>query len=111
MTAERRYLLAGTFLLLAMGVFLWLRMSVATDITHFLPAGKNADEVHLARELASGELSRTMVLIIDAPTSEAAVQASIAFEAALLATPDVANGTARLVAGSGEGIEDAMWQI
>jgi len=110
-TAERRYLFAGTFLLLAMGVFLGLRMSVATDITHFLPAGENADEVHLARELASGELSRTMVLIIDAASSEAAVQASIAFEAALLATPDVANGTARLVAGSGEGIEDAMWQI
>jgi predicted exporter len=110
-TADRRALLAGTILLLAMGVFLALRMSVATDITHFLPTGKNADEVHLARELASGELSRTIILIVDAEGSDAAVQASIAFEAALLATPDVANGTSRLVAGSGKGIEDAMWQI
>lgn len=110
MTADRRALLVGTILLLAMGVYLALRMSVATDITHFLPAGKNADEVHLARELASGELSRTMVLIVDAQSSDLAVAASKAFEAALLATPAVANGTARLVAGSGEGIEDAMWQ-
>ncbi|MFT6083005.1 MAG: putative exporter, partial [Planctomycetota bacterium] len=78
-----------------MGVFLALRMSVATDITHFLPAGKNADEVHLARELASGELSRTMVLIVDAAGSDLAVAASKAFETALLATPAVANGTAR----------------
>jgi predicted exporter len=110
-TADRRALLVGTILLLAMGMFLALRMSVATDITHFLPAGKDADEVHLARELASGELSRTMVLIIDADSSDTAVQASKAFEAALLTTPAVATGTARLVAGSGIGFEDAMWQV
>lgn len=108
---DRRALLVGTVLLVAMGVFLALRMRVATDITHFLPAGQNADEVHLARELASGELSRTMVLIVDAKDGQTAVAASKQFEAALLATPVVAAGTARLVGGSGEGIEDAMWQL
>lgn len=111
MTNDRRALLLGTALLLGMGAFLWLRMSVATDITHFLPAGQDADEVHLARELASGELSRTMVLIVDADSAEEAVAASRAFETALRADPVVAAGTARLVAGSGEGVEDAMWQI
>ena len=94
-----------------MSVFVLLRMSVGTDITHFMPMGTAADDVHLARELAAGELSRTMVLILDAPSSDVAVAASHKMEAALRANPAVQEDTARLVAGSGEGIEDAMWQI
>ena len=111
MTGDRRALLAGSLLLLAMSVLVLLRMSVGTDITHFLPMGTAADDVHLARELAAGELSRTMVLILDAPSSDVAVAASHKMEAALRANPAVQEDTARLVAGSGEGIEDAMWQI
>jgi predicted exporter len=113
---DRRALIAGCALLVLLGTFLALRMRVATDITHFLPTGSSADaasinSVQLARELASGELSRTMVILVDAPDSATAVQASVRFEAALLANATVEQGTARLVAGSGEGVEDAMWQL
>ena len=111
MTPDRRALLAGCALLLVLGAFLALQIRVATDITHFLPTGSPHGEVQLARELAAGELSRTMVLLIDAPDSTTAARASEQFEAALLRDEVVARGTARLVAGPGEQIEEAMWQI
>lgn len=110
MRLDRRALIAGCALLAVLGTFLALQMRVATDITHFLPAGSSADDVHLARELASGELSRTMVILVDAPDATTAADVSVQFEAALLANATVKLGTARLVAGSGQGIEDAMWQ-
>lgn len=111
MSLDRRALIAGCALLLSLGTFLALRMRLATDITHFLPTGSSQDEVLLARELASGELSRTMVILIDAPDSATAVRASGQFATALLANAAVKQGIARLVSGSGQGVEDAMWQI
>ena len=110
MSGDRRALLLGVALLAALSVYVAVRVDVATDITHFLPRGGANDDVHLARELASGELSRTMVLLVDAPDAAAAAAASADFEAELRAAPAVASGTARLVAGSGEALEDAMWQ-
>ena len=91
---ERRAFGLGC-LLLALGLlFVLLRLQVATDITHFLPEGENGDDVHLARELAAGELSRTMVLLIDAPDAETAARASRAFEQRLRSTPVIAAGIA-----------------
>jgi len=107
---DRRLLSIGGLLLLALGALVALRWHVATDITHFLPEGEAHDDVHLARELAAGELSRTMVLLVDAPDASTAAAVSRAFEAELRGDPVVADGTARLVGGSGEGVEDAMWQ-
>lgn len=112
MTRARRDLAIGTALLLVLGLVVMLRIDVATDITHFLPAGD--DDAHgdvlLARELASGELSRTMVLLVDAPDAPTAARASHVFERELRADPDVQRDLARLVAGSDEGQQDALWQ-
>ncbi|MCB9877038.1 MAG: MMPL family transporter [Planctomycetes bacterium] len=108
---ERRAFGLGCVLLGLGLLFVILRLHVATDITHFLPEGENGDDVHLARELAAGELSRTMVLLVDAPDAETAARASRAFEARLRATPAIADGTARLVGGSLPGMEEAMWRL
>ena len=110
MSSDRRALLLGVALLAALSVYVATSLDVATDITHFLPRGGANDDVHLARELASGELSRTMVLLVDAPDAATAAAVSADFERELLAEPQVSQGTARLVAGSGEAVEDAMWQ-
>jgi len=109
-SSDRRALLVGTALLAALGCVLLLRMDVATDITHFLPQGEDRDDVHLARELAAGELSRTMVLLLDAADAQQAADASRAFERELRDEPVVREHLARLVTGSGEAVEDAMWQ-
>ena len=76
MTGERRALAAGTLALVALGLFTALELRVVTDIAHFLPEGASADDVRLAREIEAGELSRTMVVVVDAPDEEAAATAS-----------------------------------
>ena len=111
MSSERRALLFGLALLAMLGGVLALQMNVATDITHFLPRGEDHDDVHLARELAAGELSRTMVLLIDAPDAATAAAASRAFEGELSAEPAFTESVQRLVGGSGPDIEDAIWQV
>ncbi|MCA8976504.1 MAG: MMPL family transporter, partial [Planctomycetes bacterium] len=74
-----------------------------------LPDGAAADDVHIARELAAGELSRTMVLLVDAPDGDTATAASRAFEAALRAEPRVGPAIAWLDTGPPAGIEDALY--
>ena len=108
MKAERRALVAGVALLAALGAWIALRIDVATDITHFLPKGHDHGDVLLARELAAGELSRTMVLLLDAESASEAAAASAALERELRREPAVAAGLERLVAGSGEAVEDAI---
>lgn len=110
MNRDRSHLALGAALLATLAAFVALRLDVATDITHFLPQGADNDDVLLARELAGGDLSRTMVLLVDAPDARAAAAASVAFEADLREEPAVLAGTERLVAGSGEDVEDALWQ-
>ncbi|MEC8651771.1 MAG: hypothetical protein VXY92_04340, partial [Planctomycetota bacterium] len=110
MNAERRALSTGGACLVALATFVSLRLDVATDITHFLPQGEDRGDVHLARELAAGELSRTMVLLVDAEDAATAAAASRAFEAELRVEPAVAKNLTRLVAGSGAAVEEAIWQ-
>ena len=66
MTTDRRALIAGVTLLLGLSLYLSLRIDVATDIAHFLPSGQQTEEVILANEMVGSELSRTMILLIDA---------------------------------------------
>ncbi|HEB53794.1 MAG TPA: hypothetical protein ENI87_11130, partial [bacterium] len=110
MNRDRRLLLVGALLLAALGTFVALRIRVATDITHFLPAGADARDVLLARELATGELSRTIVLLVDAPDASTAAAANRDFEGELRARPAAMRHVARLVGGADDAIEDAMWQ-
>jgi predicted exporter len=88
-----------------------MRLQVTTDITHFLPKGEPDTEVQMARELAAGELSRTMVLLVDGDSTEQAISAGEAFEAALRAEPRVAGAMATLEGGPAQGVEEAFWKL
>ncbi|MEI6129831.1 MAG: MMPL family transporter [Planctomycetota bacterium] len=109
MRREWRGLWGGTLTLAVLGVFVALRLQVSTDITHFLPDGAAAGDVHIAREIASSELARTMVLLVDGPDTDTAVRASRSFERALHDEPRVEPALAHLDAGPPDGIEDALW--
>ncbi|MFT7678623.1 MAG: putative exporter [Planctomycetota bacterium] len=108
---EGRALGAGVLVLVALTIFVALRLELTTDITHFLPGGESDPEVSIAKELAAGELSRTMVLLVDGPDSQSAVEAGRAFEAALRAEPRVAEAMAHLEAGPPQGVEEALWKL
>jgi len=111
MREEARALSIGSLVLLALGVFVALRIEVTTDITHFLPGGRADPDLTLARELAVGELSRTMVLLVDAGTTGEAVEAGRELEAALLDDPRVAERIAFLESGPPEDVEEALWRL
>jgi predicted exporter len=56
----------------AMGIFCWLRFSMSTEITHFLPRGGDTRGAELTKALADSELTRTMILSIGADDPESA---------------------------------------
>lgn len=110
-SAQRRHLAIGSLLLAAMGAFVATRFAIVTDITHFLPSGDDPALSQLSREIASSELSRTMVLSIEAPDADRAVAASRAFEAALRADPRVSSHLAFLEGGPPDGVDRALWDL
>ena len=111
MAREACALAVGTLILVALGVFVALRIDVTTDITQFLPGSDVDQDVAVARQLVAGELSRTMVLLVEAGSTEQAVRAGREFEAELRADPGVAEAMAFLEAGPPEGVEEALWQL
>jgi len=101
----------GALALLALAAYVFLAWRVRADITHFLPGGDAESEVLLARQIAVGELSRTMVLLVDTGNSERSVAVSRDFEAALRADAETAPMLASLEGGPAAGFDEAMYRI
>lgn len=101
----------GLVLLLLLGAYAALNFRVQSDITHFLPAGQTDRDVELARALAFGELSRTMVLLVaagplaDVPEISAAFERELRADAALAAEIDFLEG------GPESGVEEDLWRL
>ena len=108
---EARALVAGLIVLAALGAFVAARLKVSADITRLLPGGEVDADALLAKELTTGEPSRTLLLVVDAADTEAAVAASRDFEAALRAEPRVAEALEFLEGGPPAGLEDALWRL
>ncbi len=94
-----------------MAWFVAARLAVNTDVAHFLPDGAPGDDVRLAKQLAAGELSRMLVLLVETGSTEAAVRASREFEAALRAQPGVAEQLAFVDGGPPPDLEEELWRL
>jgi predicted exporter len=108
---EARAVALGVLLLAVLALVVAVRLEVTTDITYFLPAGAPDADVTLARQLTASELSRTMVLLVDARDTDEAVAASRELEQALRDEPRVASALAFLDGGPPDQLEDALWQL
>jgi predicted exporter len=108
---EGRALAVGVVALALMAAFAVVRVQVNTNITHFLPGGDEGSKVQIAKSLVGGELSRTMILIVDGADSASVVDAGRALEAALRAEPRVAKELATLEGGSPTGMEESLWSL
>ena len=66
MLGSRRWLpvLLAAIWLAAMGLVVATRMSVTSEITHFLAAGDDARLARLSRQLAESELTKTTILVV-----------------------------------------------
>ncbi|MCB9897777.1 MAG: MMPL family transporter [Planctomycetes bacterium] len=111
MNDERPRLLLGALVLALLGAFVAARWSVTTDISHFFPGGEPHSDVMLARQLASGPLSRGMVLLVRASDSSSAVAAGRALEREIRADPDLSDALEFVDGGPPQGVEEALWTL
>lgn len=111
MTAGRRATVGWLLAVVAMLVFLVTNFRVTTDITEFLPDSGDARRQALVRDIVSGELSRRMILTIEAPTPDAAVQASRDLEAALRADAAWMAAVEDLSGGPKPQSDEALWTL
>lgn len=108
---ERWRLAAVAAIVLALGAYVAARFEVTTDVTEFLPDAEDRALASLSREIADSELSRTMILALEAADLDSALRASRAFEAALRADPRLADAIAYLEGGPTEGLERALFEL
>lgn len=108
---SRRGLWLAFALLVAAGLYVVSSFRVTTDITHFLPRDADRRDGELMREITASELSRTMVLLLEADDPQRVVAASHAFEAALRNDVTVAPALAFLEGGPPTDIDQAVWEL
>lgn len=109
--AERARIGAGLALWVLLALFVGLRFEMTTDIAHFLPDPDDPEIASLSREIADSELSRTMILAIEAKDSAEAARASRAFEAALRADPRVTAALSFLEGGPSADVERGLFEL
>lgn len=94
-----------------LGGFVATRFEFSADITDFLPTADDREDARLARKVAEGPASRTMILALSAEDTARAVTASRMLEAALLGDPDVGPQLESLRGGPPLEYERALWDL
>ncbi len=84
---------------------------VTADVSQFLPDPEDRALSSISQQLAQSELSRTMILALEAPDRATALQAGRVFERALRTEPRVAGELAFLEAGPQPGLEAALFAL
>ena len=108
---ERPRLVLAALLVAALFSYVVFNFQVTTDISHFLPDSDNGDLSMLSRQIADSELSRTMILALEAPDTRTAISASRSFEESLRREPRVATEISFLEGGPSEGLERALFEL
>lgn len=109
--SERVRLVAAAIFVLCLIGYVFVRFEVTTDVTEFLPDSEDRALASLSREIADSELSRTMILALEASDLASALRASRAFEAALRGDPRISGSIAFLEGGPMEGLEQALFEL
>lgn len=100
---------AAVFAVVALVVVTQLK--VVLDISQFMLEGGETKLVRVSQRIANSELTRTLIVLIEAPTGERAIEAGRAFEAELRAQPATMDRLASLDGGPPPGFEEALWQL
>ncbi|MBL8723170.1 MAG: hypothetical protein JNK49_03950 [Planctomycetes bacterium] len=108
---EAPRLLAGGLALALLTWFVVARFSITNDITHFLPGGEAGARAALARQIATGELLRTSIVLLTCRSGDEAAVVSREFEAALRQDPVAADGYLSIDGGPQPGFEEALYTL
>src|SRR5216684_7575530 len=88
--SSRAKLGVAAALMAAAAIYCGLRLKVTTDITHFLPAGSDHRLATLSRRLADSTLTRTLIVSVGGPSTEAVHAAAVAMADGLRDNAEVA---------------------
>lgn len=110
-SAGYRRLVVAALIAGLLGSFVASRFQVSTDITTFLPTPEDRSLGEFSRAVASGPLTRTMVITLGARDDQSAVIASRWFEHTLRQHPDVGPHLQSLEGGPPAGLERRIWDL
>jgi predicted exporter len=102
---------AGIAIVVLLLAYVVSHFQVTTDISQFLPDSEQDEVSALSRQIANSELSRTMILALEAEDTASAVEASRDFELRLRGEPRVAGAMAFLEGGPSDGLERALFEL
>ncbi|MBY0398978.1 hypothetical protein K2X89_01700, partial [Myxococcota bacterium] len=108
---ERLRLVAVAACVALLAGYVVARFEVTTDVSEFLPDTEDRALASLSREIADSELSRMMILALEAADLDSALRASRAFEAALRREPVLEDALVFLEGGPAEGLERALFEL
>ncbi|MCC6874381.1 MAG: hypothetical protein IT378_08780 [Sandaracinaceae bacterium] len=91
----------------AAGAYVLSTLEVTSDITHFLPAGEDAELASLIGELSRSDLNRTITLTIEAPDRDASARAAALLASKLSIRPEVAAARS----GPDPALERAFYEV
>ena len=106
-----RQLVLFLFVSLLLGGYVALNFQSTTDITAFFPEGENKEKAKLSKAMATSELSRSLVVTVEAQSTEEAVRASRSFEELLRANSHLMAQLSFLEGGPPPNMDRALWEL
>ena len=106
---RRPWLAAAAVLVLA--VFVVSQLRVVLDISAFMLAGGETKLIKISKQIATSELTRTLIVLVEGRTRVEALDGARRLEARLRADPAVMDRVQSIEGGPPEGIEEALWTL
>lgn len=96
---------------IAASAFCVARFEITTDIAEFLPEPESRQQAQITREIATGDLSRRMILTAGVDSDARAAEVSRLIEASIAENRELSARLESISGGPAEGTDEAIWNI
>ena len=111
MNRERATVAIGGLSVLVLAAYTLLHINVVLDVSKFFLGDVDSRAVRISQQLATGPASRTLVVALGAPTTEAALAAGIQFEKGIQQDVELMDTLEAMEGAPPNGIDEAMWRL
>lgn len=91
--------------------FCVLRFDITTDVAEFLPEPESRQQAQITREIATGDLSKRMILTAGVDSDAHAAEVSRLIEARIEANHELNTRIESISGGPAKGTDEAIWNI
>ena len=95
----------------ALAIVVLSQLRIVLDISAFMLDGGENEQIRLSSQLAGSELTRTLIVLVEAPDEARAREATLAIEAELKRDPVVTERVEAIDGGPPDGFEASLWQL